>query len=524
MTKLALGCVVVLLALTATVHAQDAAFDTTYNIEYTVTNSLVVSVKEHIGVINQTAEAVPSSFIETITNISIYDIKVLDANDQELQPEITSTPGQLETKIKIPIKDPAVGKAKKTELTLVYKTKDLAVKTGRILNLHIPKAPVSKYMQEYNVRITIPRDFGPQMGITPAPVEERREEEGYVLVYNKQALEKYGISASFGDYQIFDFALNYILKNDSWLAKEMAVPIPLPIRNYQEIAVTEISPKPIRLKKDADGNILAFYKPTGKSTLPVKVAGKAKVYTLEAGAINTTASPIIPADLTKYTRSQPYWESQADAIVELARSITAKDKTVEDNALALYSYITTTIEYDHAAAQTGGNQARKGAVQTLQDKKGLCLDFTDLFIALARSAGIPAREIDGYAYAKELGIAPNALHSWVQYYNPKVGWVAIDPTWGATSGLDYFSKLDNNHLAFGIKGVDSQQPQPAASFVVEFSTDDYFNRTGLYDLDALPQDSDLTALSSVVKGVIGLGLGLCTIAAVLKVRARNRYK
>lgn len=501
-------------------YAQETSFDTTYNIEYSVDTSLVVSVKENIGVINQNASAVPSSFIETITNINIYDIKVLDAKSKEIQPEVEIKEGQKETIIKIPIEDPAVGKDKKTQVTLFYKTKDLAGKTGRILNLHIPKAPVSDFMQEYNVQVKIPRDFGPQISITPSPVEEKMEEEGYVLLYNKQSLEKYGISATFGDYQIFDFTLEYDLKNDSVLARNISITLPLPLENYQEVSLSDISLKPTKLKKDLDGNIIASFRVGGKKSLTVKVFGKAKVYTRETNSIAYETDSIIPKGLSKFIKSQPYWETQNKEIIELRQSLTSKEKSISQNALTLYTYVTKNILYDFDRAKANLNQPRKGALQTLTDKKGLCLDFTDLFITLARSSGIPAREVDGYAYAKDSG---SLLHSWAQYYDPQIGWISIDPTWGATSGLDYFSKLDNNHLAFVIKGADSQNPQPATKFTVNFANDDFFNQKSMYDLENLPQDGNFT-LSPLLIGGFVVGLGLCTMLILAKVRSKRRYK
>jgi len=508
-------------------YAQEADFDTAYNIEYAIDSSLVVSVKENIGVINQNASAVPSSFIETITNISIYDIKVWDAKDKEIEPEVEIKEGQKETIVKIPIKDPAIGKGKKTQVTLFYKTKDLAGKTGRILNLHIPKAPVSNFMQEYNVQVKIPRDFGPQISVTPNPVEEKMEEEGYVLLYNKQSLEKYGISASFGDYQIFDFELTYELQNNSFLAKNMSVTLPLQVENYQEVSLLDITPKPLRLKKDGNGNVIASFKVGGKKSLDVKVAGKAKVYTRETSAVNYDTDFVIPKELNRFVKPQPYWETRDKEVLELAQSLTSKDRGVTQNALSIYTYITKNISYDFEKAKEGGSLTRKGALQTLKDKKGLCLDFTDLFIALTRAAGIPAREVDGYAYAKDFGVTPtpsiHLLHSWAQYYSPQMGWVSVDPTWGATSGLDYFSKLDNNHLAFVIKGIDSQNPQPSAKFKVNFSNDDFFNRDSLYDLKNLPQDGNFTLSPLVVVSFV-LGLGLCMILTLLIVRSKHRYK
>jgi len=70
---LLLACLVLFLIFCKLTLAQEAEFDTTYNIEYSIDDSLEVTVKENIAVINQTAFVVPPSFTGTITNISIYD-------------------------------------------------------------------------------------------------------------------------------------------------------------------------------------------------------------------------------------------------------------------------------------------------------------------------------------------------------------------------------------------------------------------------------------------------------------------
>jgi len=59
------------------------------------------------------------------------------------------------------------------------------------------------------------------------------------------------------------------------------------------------------------------------------------------------------------------------------------------------------------------------------------------------------------------------LHSWAEFYDPNFGWIPVDPTWGTTSGIDYFTKLDTNHLAFVVKGADSEYPFPAGTYRVD---------------------------------------------------------
>ncbi|MCL4365824.1 transglutaminase-like domain-containing protein, partial [Patescibacteria group bacterium] len=90
--------------------------------------------------------------------------------------------------------------------------------------------------------------------------------------------------------------------------------------------------------------------------------------------------------------------------------------------------------------------------------------------AMARAAGIPSRELDGYAYSantklRPLSLTKDVLHSWPEFWDDARGWVMVDPTWeNTTGGVDYFNKLDLNHFVFAIKGSSSSEPIPAGSY------------------------------------------------------------
>ena len=101
-------------------RAEDADFDTVYNIDYQLEESGEVAVSETIGIVNQSPASVPSAFTEVIKNISVYNIKVLTAKDEELQPEIRQTESPGETHIKVPITNPSIGKG--CANTIIFKS------------------------------------------------------------------------------------------------------------------------------------------------------------------------------------------------------------------------------------------------------------------------------------------------------------------------------------------------------------------------------------------------------------------
>ena len=90
---------------------------------------------------------------------------------------------------------------------------------------------------------------------------------------------------------------------------------------------------------------------------------------------------------------------------------------------------------------------------------------------MSRAAGIPAREVNGFAYTQNPNIEPlslvaDVLHAWPEYWDKdKASWVQVDPTWGSTTkGTDFFSKLDLRHFTFVVHGLDYQKPYPPGSY------------------------------------------------------------
>ncbi|WP_338875077.1 transglutaminase family protein [Spirosoma sp. SC4-14] len=69
----------------------------------------------------------------------------------------------------------------------------------------------------------------------------------------------------------------------------------------------------------------------------------------------------------------------------------------------------------------------------LRERKGVCQDFSHLFIACLRSMGFAARYISGYLETQPLPGKPklqgsDATHAWVSVYVPGMGWCDFDPT------------------------------------------------------------------------------------------------
>jgi transglutaminase-like putative cysteine protease len=64
----------------------------------------------------------------------------------------------------------------------------------------------------------------------------------------------------------------------------------------------------------------------------------------------------------------------------------------------------------------------------LKNPGGKCADISSIYVAIARAAGVPSREIFGIRMGKKpVEDITTWQHCWAQFYLPGYGWVSIDP-------------------------------------------------------------------------------------------------
>ena len=100
---------------------------------------------------------------------------------------------------------------------------------------------------------------------------------------------------------------------------------------------------------------------------------------------------------------------------ELAVKVTEGKTDTLDKARAIYDYVFTTMRYD----KTGTGWGRGDVLYACDAKKGNCTDFHSLFIAMARSQGIPARFEIGFPLPPDKHAAEIAgYHCWADFFDP----------------------------------------------------------------------------------------------------------
>lgn len=446
--------------ITSDVHA-DGEFETDYAVVYAIDNNGLATATYNITLKNKTPNYYADKFELKIGTTKVTEVAARDSTG-DLQTEVRFENNI--TTISTKFNQKVIGLGKSLSWTLVYRSTEIASKSGQIWEISIPKVANSADTGSYDLEVLVPKALGPNAFAIPEPKEKTETTQDFLLKFDKDQLTKNGVALGFGEKQVFSLNLAYNLENPNITSQILEIALP-PDNNYQKIVLTNIEPTPLDITVDSDGNFLAKYKLKPKQKINVTVTGYVEVFTAPFRKIQKTLSE---QEKERYTLPQSYWEVDNTQIREKAQEL----KTTQN----IYDYLTKSFKYN-SERLTSGSLVRKGALSALNNSDDLvCTEFTDLFIALARAAGIPAREIEGYAYTQNERLRPlslnlyenDLLHAWPEYWDDEKGWVQIDPTWATTSGgLDYFHKMDFNHIAFVHRGVASTEPLPVGAYKTE---------------------------------------------------------
>ncbi|MET0372480.1 MAG: transglutaminase family protein [Sphingobium sp.] len=133
-----------------------------------------------------------------------------------------------------------------------------------------------------------------------------------------------------------------------------------------------------------------------------------------AGRLETRVPPSYFLRETPLTRA-------SDGIRAMAAQVSGAD-----GALARLHALSSAVS-DAVAYRPGVTTSETTAAQAFAIGAGVCQDHAQIFIAGARSVGIPARYVSGYLFAE----GDNALHEthgWAEALVPELGWIGFDPS------------------------------------------------------------------------------------------------
>ncbi len=175
---------------------------------------------------------------------------------------------------------------------------------------------------------------------------------------------------------------------------------------------------------------------------------------------------------------------------QLAATATEGKTTTLDKARAIYDYVFDNMKYD----KTGTGWGHGDVLYACNAKKGNCTDFHSLFMAMARSQGIPARFEIGFPLPDDKHSAElPGYHCWAEFFDSDHGWIPVDisEAWKHPVKKDYFfGAHDDNRVQFTM-GRDltlspKQDGEPLNYFVypyVEVAGKEYDNVSNAFSFE-----------------------------------------
>lgn len=428
-------------------------FETSIKASYKIGGDRDVNVSQEVTIENLRPDLYVSQYSIRINNPEINNISAWDAKGSIL---VKTKKEANETSLELSFNEQVTGIGNSLFFILKYTLPNFVKKEGLIQRILVPSLSSEALPKQYSVEVLVPNSFGRLSFSSPEADEIEKETKLTRYLFNKPGQAKSGIILDFGDFQVFDFKLNYQIDNfeNFSITKEISLP---PDTEYQTIRYSKIDPPPENVQKDDDGNWLASYKLKPKEKVAIMAEGKVKLFSSPLNQISLNKQ-----SLERYLKEETFWEVNHPKIKELSQKL----KTPKE----IYDFVVKKLEYNYDRVNSTSH--RLGALASLDNPKNcLCTEFTDLFVALARSSGIPSREIEGYAYTNNpkqttYNLTRDILHSWPQFYDfDKNVWRMADPTWEKTSSIyGYFENFDMSHFTFVIHGLDSQLPPPAGTF------------------------------------------------------------
>ena len=232
-------------------------------------------------------------------------------------------------------------------------------------------------------------------------------------------------------------------------------------------------------------------------TVHSRLATENKVYPI----ISKVVFPIltVPADAKVYLKETEMMDYKTNGVQKLASRLAEGENDLYVVVFKIADWVKNNVEYDLNSVTA---DAALPASWVLENKYGVCDELTNLFIAMLRGVGVPARFVTGVAYTTSDLFDENwGAHGWAEVYFPGHGWVPFDVTYGQ------YGFLDATHLKLK-HSVDSDK----SSVEYEWAGRNIGVDLGDIDLSAevvehgeKKKNDDVTISANVYKQHVGLG-------------------
>ena len=184
----------------------EGEFTTDYVVTYSVKDTGITTVTNKITLTNVFSNLYATSYSIILDSMNPNNIKAFDDNGPL---EVVKTTNDKQTNIEVKFKNPVVGKNNTRTFYVSFEESSFAIRTGEVWEVSIPRLSEEAKFSSYYINLEVPNSFGQEAYISPNP-RNRKEEDGlFKFEFNKLDVEKTGIVAGFGQFQVFNFNLNF---------------------------------------------------------------------------------------------------------------------------------------------------------------------------------------------------------------------------------------------------------------------------------------------------------------------------
>lgn len=128
--------------------------------------------------------------------------------------------------------------------------------------------------------------------------------------------------------------------------------------------------------------------------------------------------PITNEDVKQWIQPTAFVQSDNPKLIEQSKAIVGNETNALKISEKLCDWVYNNVHTTFSARLTN-------ALEVLENRQGDCTEHSILFVALARAAGLPAREVAGLIYVE--GPQPGFyFHQWASVWVGK--WIDVDPT------------------------------------------------------------------------------------------------
>ena len=273
------------------------------NVEYKVLGSGKTAITHTITLQNKITYEYAKSYLLELSNLDPKNINAFEKG--------ASIPVQLikennNSSINIKFNKPLVGKNEARTFIVTYEVNNLAKKNGDVWEVNIPKI-----LSDYNscgATLNVPISFGQEALINPKEANKTVNDSSINYKFDCEDLQKYGVNAIFGRFQVYSIKLIYNLENHLDKNNSISVAIP-PDTSTQRVYYKNITPAPENIIVDEDGNWISSFKIKPGSDKKVVVEGYVQIFSNPVKLFAPNPSVI----LSNISPSQ-YWESDNEHI------------------------------------------------------------------------------------------------------------------------------------------------------------------------------------------------------------------